>query len=60
MTMFYVSPYITNTLFLMVLVVALYNTVNPWLSLVFFLMAAASLIVVIRQHRMLPPRKKFE
>lgn len=90
--MFFVSPYITNTLFLvtcflsgfqhwqldrpnpvtniqfamivfgmiMVLIVALYNTVNPWLSLVFFLMAASSLIFMIRQHRMLPPRKKFE
>jgi hypothetical protein len=90
--MFYISPYITNTLFLatcilsglqhwrlarpnpitnlqfgmivfgmiMVLVVALYNALNPWLSLVFFLMATASLIYTIRQQRMLPPSKTFE
>ena len=44
----------------MVLVVALCNDISPWLSLAFFVIAAASLIFMIRQHRMLPPRKRFE
>jgi Ca2+/Na+ antiporter len=45
---------------IMVLLVALYNRVNPWLSLVFFLLAAGDLFMMIRQHRMLPPNKAFE
>jgi disulfide bond formation protein DsbB len=92
MTMIRVSPYITNTLFmlvcimsalqhyrhdrpnpvtnvqfamivfgmLMVLVVALCNDINPWLSPAFLAIAVASLIFTIRQQRMLPPRKRFE
>jgi Ca2+/Na+ antiporter len=42
---------------MMVLAVALYNRVNPWLSLVFFLIAVATLGVMIRQYRRLPPLK---
>jgi hypothetical protein len=42
------------------LITALYNRTNPWLSLVLFLIAACSLIVMIRQHRMLPPMRRFE
>jgi hypothetical protein len=45
---------------LMVLIVALYNRVNPWLSLVFFLISLTNLGVMIRQHRLLPPMKRFE
>ncbi len=44
----------------MVLIIALYNRVDPWLSLAFFLIAVGSLAVMIRQHRMLPPSKLFE
>jgi hypothetical membrane protein len=44
----------------MVLVVAVYNRATPWLSVVFFLIAAASLTLMIRQHRMLPPKKSYE
>ena len=43
---------------LMVLIVALYNRVNPWLSLVFFLISLTNLGVMIRQHRLLPPMKR--
>ena len=40
---------------LMVLLVVFYNNKgNPWLSLVFLLIAVGSLGVMIRQHRMLP------
>jgi Ca2+/Na+ antiporter len=42
---------------MMVLAVALYNRVNPWLSLVFFLIAVAALGLMIRQFRKLPPMK---
>lgn len=45
---------------LMVLIITLYNKTNPWLSLLFFLIAAGNLGVMIRQHRMLPPMKPFE
>jgi hypothetical protein len=45
---------------LMAVIVTLYNRVNPWLSLVLFLIAVTSLGVIIRQHRMLPPMKRFE
>jgi hypothetical protein len=44
----------------MVLVVALYNRTNPWLSLAFFLIAAGCLAFTFRQQRMLPPGKSFE
>jgi hypothetical protein len=33
---------------------------NPWMSLVFFLIAAATFWFTVRQFRMLPPRKAFE
>jgi hypothetical protein len=45
---------------LMAVIVTLYNKTNPWLSLLFFLIAAGNLGVMIRQHRMLPPMKPFE
>jgi hypothetical protein len=45
---------------LIVLIITLYNKTNPWLSLLFFLIAAGNLGVMIRQHRMLPPMKPFE
>ncbi len=45
---------------LMMLIVALYNKTNPWLSLAFLLIAVGTLTVMIRQHRLLPPRKPFE
>jgi hypothetical protein len=45
---------------LMVLLVALYNEVNPWLSLTFFVIAVGCLGGMIRQHRMLPPMKRIE
>jgi hypothetical protein len=44
----------------MIVIVALYNRANPWLSLAFFITALISLGVMIRQHRMLPPMKAFE
>ena len=44
----------------MVLIVALYNRENPWLSLGFLVIAIASLGLMIRQHRMLPPLRRFE
>jgi hypothetical protein len=90
--MIFISPYITNTLFLitcylagyqhvqlykpnplaslqfamivfcllMMLGVAFYNDVNPWLSFAFLVIAIVSLVWMIREHRMLPPRKSFE
>lgn len=88
--MFFISPYISNTLFIatiylsgyqhvqlykpnpiktlqffviifclvMMLVVAFYNRVNPWLSWAFFIVAVGSLLFMIRQHRYLPPRER--
>jgi Flp pilus assembly protein TadB len=44
----------------MVITVARMNGDNPWLSLVFFLIAAGCLTVMIRYHRLLPPMKRFE
>jgi fatty acid desaturase len=44
----------------MIVIVALYNSENPWLSLSFFLVAVAGLGLMVRQHRMLPPMKSFE
>jgi hypothetical protein len=45
---------------LLVMPVARYNRVNPWLSLAFLLIALINLTVTIRQHRMLPPKKPLE
>lgn len=45
---------------LMMVVVAFYNRENRWLSLGFFLVAGCSLGLMIRQHRMLPPLRRFE
>lgn len=45
---------------LLVLIVALHNRRDPWLSLAFFLISIANLGIMIRQHRMLPPTKRFE
>jgi uncharacterized membrane protein YfcA len=33
---------------------------DPWISLVFFLVATATLIITVRQFRMLPPKRAFE
>jgi tetrahydromethanopterin S-methyltransferase subunit E len=33
---------------------------HPWLSLVFFLLAVATLSFVIRQNRLVPPRRRIE
>jgi hypothetical protein len=43
----------------MVVVVALHNRENPWLSLGFFLTAVACLMVMIHQHRWVPPLKRY-
>ena len=58
---------VTNIQFLMIafclamiVIVALYNRANPWLSLAFFITAVTCLGVMIRQNRMLPPMKAFE
>ena len=45
---------------LMVLVVALYNRENRWLSMGFLLVALGSLGLMIRQLRYLPPLRRFE
>jgi len=44
----------------MIVIVTLYNRVNPWLSLALFVTSVVSLGMMIRQHRMLPPMKIFE
>jgi len=44
----------------MITVVTLYHGINPWLSLMFFLIAAGCLVSTIRQQRMLPPNRSFE
>ncbi len=90
MTVF-ISPYITNTVFIvtvylsgyqhvqlkrpnplnlqfwmiafclaMMLVVAFANDDNRWLSLGFFATSIGCLALMIRMHRMLPPRQPFE
>jgi uncharacterized protein involved in response to NO len=43
-----------------VVVLATHAYPNPWMSLVFFLIAAATFWLTVRQFRMLPPRKAFE
>ena len=90
--MFFVSPYVTNVILMvtivlsgiqharlkrrnpvtnvqfgmmvfcmaLVLVVALYNWTNPWLSLAFFIFAVGCLLMTLRQHRMLPPMNAIE
>jgi hypothetical protein len=45
---------------LMMAVVSLNNRKSPWLSLVFFLIAVFNISLTIRQHRKLPPMRKFE
>ncbi|WP_428537361.1 hypothetical protein [Rhodopila sp.] len=45
---------------IMILIVALYNRENPWLSLAFFVLAIGCLSWMIRQLRMLPPMKPIE
>jgi protein-S-isoprenylcysteine O-methyltransferase Ste14 len=46
----------------MVLVVVIYTRhhPNPWVMLVFFLIAVTGLSLIIRQHRTLPPSRAFE
>jgi len=44
----------------MMLVVTFCNTVTPWISLVFLLIAVAALLIVWRQNRMVPPRRPIE
>jgi hypothetical protein len=45
---------------LMIVVVAICNRINPWLSLAFLIAAVGSLGWMIREHRMLPPLRSFE
>jgi tetrahydromethanopterin S-methyltransferase subunit E len=45
---------------LVVTIITLKNKHNPWLSLVFFLIGVTCLLVMLRQHRMLPPRRRLE
>ena len=47
---------------LMMLVNVLYSRhhTDPWLSLAFFLIAAGTLCLTLRQQRMLPPNRSFE
>ncbi len=90
--MFFVSPYITNVILLvtivlsgvqharlkrhnpvtnvqfgmmvfcmtLVVVVALYNRAEPWLSLAFFTVAVGCLMIMLRQQRMMPPTNAIE
>jgi predicted membrane channel-forming protein YqfA (hemolysin III family) len=44
----------------MIVIIALYNRENPWLSLAFFAIAVGSLLLMIRQMRTLPPIRTFE
>jgi hypothetical protein len=44
----------------MMILVALYNYDDPWLSDGFFLTAVGCLALMIRQHRLLPPMQPFE
>jgi hypothetical protein len=44
----------------MILIIAVYAKTNAWLSFGFFVLAAGCLGFMIRQHRMLPPSRKFE
>jgi hypothetical protein len=45
---------------LMVVIVALYNRENRWLSTGFLAIALGSLGLMIRQLRLLPPMRRFE
>ena len=90
--MFFISPYITNVILLvtivlsglqhvrlkrdnpvtnvqfgmmtfcmaLIVVVALYDRTDPWLSLAFFIVAVGCLVMMLRQHRMLPPMNAIE
>ena len=45
----------------MAAIIARYNKMmNPWLSLAFFLIAVINLTVMLRQHRLLPPKRRLE
>jgi hypothetical protein len=44
----------------MILIIAVYAKANAWLSFGFFVLAVGCLGFMIRQHRMLPPSRKFE
>lgn len=44
----------------MMLIVAFYNSLNPWLSVAFFVIAVGSLAFMIRQNRTLPTMRQFE
>ena len=65
--MIFIPAWITNILLLLSCVFSSYqpwrlnrNPVDPWMSLVFFLIAVATLFLTFRQFRMLPPKKAFE
>lgn len=45
---------------MLVVVVALYNRSDPWLSLAFFIVAVGCLAMTLRQQRMLPPMNAIE
>ena len=45
---------------LLMVMVALYNRVNPWLSLGFFVIAVINISTMLRQNRYLPPRRRIE
>jgi hypothetical protein len=45
---------------LMMVITALYNRTNHWLSLGFAVTSVICLLVMIRQMRMLPPLRSFE
>jgi len=45
---------------LMIIVTALYNRTNPWLSDGFFVASVLGLVLMFRQNRYLPPMKTFE
>ena len=44
----------------MIWVNAVYDHNMPWLSLAFLLLAVSCFALMVRQHRLLPPRKPFE
>jgi hypothetical protein len=45
---------------LMILLIAIYNRESPWLSLAFFAISVASLGLMVRQFRMMPPLRTME
>ncbi len=44
----------------MVVIVALYNRTDKWLSTSFLIVALASLAVIYRQFRYLPPKQRYD